>query len=298
MTQLSRRQFLQFAGIALASRYFNPLHWPHHLDNRPDENYGRALIAAAVHTHPADSAPLNARLWPDSIIPLHNTSGRWYRTDHGYVARTDIQPMTLNPLTAMTPVLPFWAEVAGSVAPVYQWCAANAPLITRIGHGGVAEITTQLPAHTQGGVWYGITDNAGTLIGWSQAVHWQPIPSETAPLHAVTLHIDQQRQQLTALHRQQAILQAPVATSRVLIPGQYDFRKQRPGALPLRLPDRENPVYAAPWQFSIGDHYTLSGVYWHNSFGQAMPGPAIQVTGLLARWLYHSLMDNVFVTIV
>ena len=33
--------------------------------------------------------------------------------------------------------------------------------------------------------------------------------------------------------------------------------------------------------------FTLMGIYWHNRFGDSLPGPDIQVTPLLARWLYE-----------
>lgn len=56
--------------------------------------------------------------------------------------------------------------------------------------------------------------------------------------------------------------------------------------------------HGVPWQIHIGADYNLNGVYWHNQFGAASPGPAVQVTPILARWLYQNMDDNGFVTIV
>ena len=296
MTQLSRRRFMQLAGITLAGGYLDLSQFWLRRPAAPADVYGRALVAAPVYAQPHTKAPAIRRLWPDSMVSLHALNGDWYRTNHGYIQRRDIQPVALYPVSPANMTPPFWAEVASPVAPVGQWCAADAPLITRIGHGGVAYVTDYLPADRQSGAWYGISDNAGQLLGWSQAVHWQPIPSTTTYAGHFALEIHQRRGQLRVLDGQRTVLQAPVSTGRTLTPGHYSIRQQQPGAPPIEIAGQT--LYAAPWQFSIGSLYTTSGVYWHNALGQSVPGPDAQFTALLARCLYHSLADNAFVTIV
>lgn len=299
MTQLSRRRFMQLAGITLAGGYFDLAQfWTRH-PAVPAEVYGRALVAASVYAQPRTEAPAISRLWPDSIVSLRALNGEWYRTEQGYVQRCDVQPVALYPVTPSSAVPPFWAEVASPVAPVGQWCAADAPPVTRIGHGGVAYVTGYLPGDSQNGAWYSISDNAGQFLGWSQAIHWQQIPSTASYGEPFALEIHQRRGQLRVLDGQRTVLQAPVSIGRTLAPGRYPLKRQQPGAPPVQIAGQAQMIYAAPWQFSIGSVYTASGVYWHNRLGQPIPGPDVQFTALLARWLYHhSLVDNAFVTVV
>lgn len=79
----------------------------------------------------------------------------------------------------------FWAEVAGPVAAVRQWCAADAPFVTRIGHGGVAQIIDYLSDKTTS--WYEIA--AGKRAScW--AGHRQFIGDESRPkIHLYRLSV-------------------------------------------------------------------------------------------------------------
>src|SRR5690554_8060943 len=68
---------------------------------------------------------------------------------------------------------PFWGEVIAPIAPIRQYCSADAPLVTRIGHGGVAQIVDYLPGEPHG--WYGIGNQNGQVAGWTQAIYWQAV---------------------------------------------------------------------------------------------------------------------------
>jgi hypothetical protein len=290
MTVFSRRQFLQLAGIALLgtqidpARFFTPLS-----QSLPPTHAARTLIPASVHRAP--NAQVTAHLWPDSVVSIHASEGHWYKLPQGYVVKTALQPMALyeTPPQIERPI--FWAEVAGPVAAVREWCAADAPLVTRIGHGGVMKVVDFLPGEPVS--WYGIAADDSNLLGWTPASHWRRAASENPNVTPYTLEIDQQHYKLTIYQGRAAVLHAPVSIGQCLTPGTYSFQRGQRSSIV------NSEFYGVPWQIRIGDDCNLNGVYWHNQFGTAVhEGPAIQVTPMLARWLYHHLGDNGFVTIV
>lgn len=274
MPQLSRRQFLKFAGIALAGSQLPDLHvWA---EPASDHVYGRALYAAPVYSQPESSAPMVRHLWPDNVLPLHDTSGAWYRVEEGYVERSALQPVNQRPSQAAPSQSPFWAEVVAPVAPVWQWCAVDAPLVTRIGHGGAAHVINRLPG------WYAVADDQDRLLGWSQALHWTPVqfqPSDT-PLEIVVVG-----DQMTAYRLSQPVASAPVSLGQPIPPGTYALEKGLIGGLCCHLPS-EGDYHGASWQLRFGDQFEITSAYWHNRFGQPVVGPSIQVTPVLGRWLY------------
>lgn len=278
----TRRQFLQLAGIAVIGSQLPPL-FNESLQETPSM-LGRALDAAAVYRRPSlDAAPVN-RLWPDSIVPILDQRGAWYRTPDGYIAREMLQPMKPVPPfeSAALPSEAFWAEAAGPVAPVRRYCAADAPLVTRIGHGGIVRVIDALP--DEPAPWYGVASDTGDLLGWTQAVHWRPAV-ESRPAGAVDIEIDVRAGRLTAWENGRAVLQAPFAAGQTLKPGSCVITGRLMGGA------RTGDFFGLPWRVAFGD-YALAGVYWHNRFGAAVPGPALQVTPLLAEWLYHSLQEG------
>ncbi|NWG16347.1 MAG: L,D-transpeptidase [Chloroflexi bacterium] len=277
----TRRQFLQLAGIAAIGSRLPSLFTQSLRDT--SSPVGRALDAAAVYRHPALEAAPVGQLWPDSIVPILGERGAWYQTPGGYVARDLLQPMKPAPpfQRAPLPSEPFWAEVAGPVAAVRRYCGADAPLVTRIGHGGVARVIDALP--DEPAPWYGIASDTGDLLGWTQAVHWRAV--ETPEAGAIDLEVDVRAGRLTAWEDGRAVLQAPCSTGQTIRPGVYSITGRLVGG--ARLDD----FFGLPWRVTFGD-YDLTGVYWHNRFGAAVPGPSLQVTPLLAEWLYHSLQEG------
>ncbi len=157
---LSRRSFLQLVGASLAATALRPT--SSLLAAANTEAYlGRAFSALPIYTtRNATAAPI-AHLWPDSVATILDRDDDWYQIAGGWVRRAGLQPML--PYAADTyrfvQAAPFWAEVAAPVAPVRAYCAADAPLVTRIGHGGVSQVIDTLPGEPNG--WYGIADQHG-----------------------------------------------------------------------------------------------------------------------------------------
>lgn len=289
MTIFSRRQFLRLAGIGLVGTQIDPVRLFHPApQNAPLAHMGRALATTPIYNAP--NAQVIAHLWPDSVAAIHASKGLWYKLPQGYVLKTALQPMALyeNPSPVERPI--FWAEVAGPVAAVRQWCAADAPFVTRIGHGGVAQVIDFIPDKLSS--WYGIANENGNLLGWTQAVHWRRVESENSDSSPLNLEIHQQRQSLTIYQDGIAALHTPISVGQPLAPGTYSLQRGQMGST------INKEFHGVPWQIRIGNHYELNGVYWHNQFGEALPGPAVQVMPILARWLYNHVNDNGFVTIV
>ena len=278
---LSRRQFLQAAGIAVAAA-----HLPRFtLSAAPsfETLYGRALAAAPLFAAPdAQRQPLR-HLWSDSVTPILETRGNWYRVEGGYTPRAMLQPLhTPAQRSAAAANAPFWGEVSGAVAVVRQWCAADAPLVTRVGHGGVMHISDRLTLGEKD--WYGVAESAGgELVGWTQAANWSPVTLDAA-LPSLTLAVDSNRQQLKVFEQDTLLLSAPVSVGQNLPTKRYPLNQQQ-------LATRSGEHFGAAWALSFGDGIMMTGAYWHNRFGMTgeAPEPAaapLEVTPMLARWLY------------
>lgn len=280
---LSRRQFLQAAGIAVAAAHLPRLSFSASAAPSFETLYGRALQAAPVYaTAQTNSLPLK-HLWSDTVTPILETRGHWYRLPDGYAPRAMLQPMVKTAERSETAAAtPFWGEVSSAAAVVRQWCAADAPLMTRIGHGGVLHISDKLTL--DGNDWYGVAEStSGDLIGWTQAANWSPVMADTV-LPALVLAINRQMQQLDVYEGDQHILSAPVSVWQNLPAGRYPIDEQQAAT-------RSGKYYGAAWVLAFGNELQLAGAYWHNRFGTASrgaenPGAALEVMPALAHWLY------------
>lgn len=281
---LSRRQFLQAAGIALTAAHLPRLNLTS-ANAAPalqfEALYGRALATVPVYAAPQADATLLSHLWSDTVMPILDSGDGWYRLPDGYARREGLQPLLEPTQTTLTDAKPpFWGEVTGAIAVIRSWCAATAPMVTRVGHGGVLFVADRL---TLDGIdWLGVANDAnGALIGWSQAAAWSPTAQDTLS-STLTLHIDRAAQRLTAYDAAQPVLTAPVAVLPTLTTGRFSIHERS-----LTLPsDRAG----TPWALRFGANQRLTGAYWHNRFGSAFAAQnansAVEVAPALARWLY------------
>jgi hypothetical protein len=281
----SRRQFLKLMGIALVSSRFS---FPFTQTKSDEYVYGRALSAVDVYRHRTTNNPLS-RLWPDSVTHILDLQDDWYQIPGGYVRREGLQPVLPYTLPTSISMLnqPVWGEVVAPVAPIYTYCTAYTPLITRIGQGGVALITDYLP-DPQGG-WYAIADDTGTLLGWSQAIYWQMAAAEAFGSGKQYVEVNLTTQRLTAWENERVILDTACSTDPTASPGIYQFQARKPGGIRLTINDSGSTLHGVPWIIQFDQNLALGGAYWHNRFGESQPGMAVQVTPLIARWLYSWL---------
>jgi hypothetical protein len=265
-----------------------------HLSTSPsiDFVHGRALTALPVYAAPSERADVKARLWPDTIVSIRHQNADWYALENGYAKRESLQPVVLKSEVASVPALPFWAEVGGAVAAIRQWCAADAPLVARIGHGGVAQVVDRLPGST---IWYGLADEDG-FLGWSQAAPWLPVSDTEDALTNTTLLVDTSARQIHVLEDEEEILDAPIALGADVQRGSHQLKMRRHSV--KSAVESASIAYGAPWQLDFGS-FALSGAYWHNKFGkpEVVPGSAVQVTPPVARWLFGHTGDDTIVVV-
>lgn len=279
--QLSRRRFLQLAGISLIGSAAG-------LTQAESRYYGRSFAATPVYAQPDPQAHIVTTLWPDTVMPIWESTAAWYQTDTGFVLREHMQPLGESESVIEASVStqpPFWAEVIAPVAPIYAHCALDAPLVDRIGYGGVMRISDWLPGPPD---WYAVSTAAGQLVGWSQALRWRSVALNPRPIKGLALSLDQGQQQLQVYNNAQPLLTAAYASPQALSSGEYMLRRAMPGD----VWDTGSGHYGAAWNFQLEDAGQLSGVYWHNRFGESVPGPMVQLPPVMARWLYAHLPES------
>jgi hypothetical protein len=289
--RVSRRTFLSLAGITLLGSRFLPSS-----SILPDltVQYARALGPLSVFETANTESPLKARLFPDSVVRVLNVEGNWSyihaeNIGYGCTSRRGLQPMLpyTQPSYITMPNRPFWTEAAAPVAAVRAWCAADAPLVTRIGHGGVLRVIDALPGDP---MWYGVESPAGTLLGWTQAKLWQAAPVELFNLNDHVLEINLNASEFTVHERNEPILRAPFSAGKTITTGTYTVSRRQIGGYCFNDVDRT--YYGVPWMIMFGDDYELAGIYWHHDFGTAKPGLTAQISPLVARWLYYRLPEG------
>jgi hypothetical protein len=322
---LTRRSFLHVLGVSAAAGTLT--HMGITLAESPAPQIGRTLRLAKVFPYPDGIS--HSHILPDQIVTIHSASESWYQIPQGYVPRGDIQPMQPFAPHPFHPfIAPYWAEVVGPIATVRIYCAADAPLVTRIGHGGVVQIVDALPGEPHG--WYQLADQDGAVLGWSQAPAWQPIhPLQSSSQPGTSPHTAQiesfnssysprpegEGQGVRAListysaetqvriHREGWLTVHPPQAEEVHIPFSAGVTVQ-PGAYTVDHQQigggyaAEQRLAGVGWQTRFGADYRIVGAYWHNAFGTPQPGAAVQLPPLLARWVYHLLPSGVTVTVV
>jgi hypothetical protein len=279
---LSRRQFLQAAGIAVAAAHLPRLEPLPTAAPSFDAVYGRALVTTPIYAAPNTAAPLIKQLWSDTVVTIDEIDGDWYRLRRGYARRENIQPMNAPAqVSEITATPPFWGEVSSAIAVVRAWCSAAAPILARVGHGGVLRVIDSLSGGGSDSInWYGVAaDEASDLLGWVIAAVILPVQVDEA-IPTLSLIVQTEQQRMDVYEANHLLLSAPISTGRDLPAGSYLITARC--ANDLQVSDH----LGAPWALTFADGHTLSGAYWHNRFGTAVPGAAIQVAPLLAKWLY------------
>jgi hypothetical protein len=284
---LSRRGFLQAAGISLAaSRWgaFSPL----------------ATLAAGAPFKGRVLEPISMggqALWPDSVVTILDADSARYRLERGWVLQSTLQPMSVDQsaFDGTWPSTAFDAEVSAPLAVVYVCADAASNPIARIGHGGVLTVVQHLPDEAGNICWLGV-QTTGSMLGWTQAAHWQPALSRPSSANVDTIRIDHARQRLTALSGDDVLLATAISTSpdRHFEPLQSIIDRWLP-----HLDHSQPAEYSGiPWALTSASGHTMAGAYWHNRFGTPQPGPDIQLPPAVAKWLYLSVTPDVTLEIM
>ncbi len=285
-SMLSRRDFLRLAGISLLATQFpfvasSAAHKP---------MYARALYVVAIQSAPSTDATLVRRLWPNSLLEIEGVESGWYRLADGFVPVESVQPMhpfipgvTQPVLETGTPI-----SVSGPSAAVREWCAADAPLVTHIGHGGAAYVADYLPDDHS--AWYAISDDDDRALGWTQAVMWASTPATDVPSISHNLVIDRQNNQAIVYADQQKVLQSACSVGDQVNAGVYPL-------IGRQFASRQGSRYGVPHSL-YADGFSVYGAYWHNRFGKSHAGTSIEFPTLTANALYQLLDEKSHILVV
>ncbi|MBE2182905.1 MAG: hypothetical protein IAE89_05735 [Anaerolineae bacterium] len=285
---ISRRSFLQVAGISTYGLSSAPLlnALTPFLTPTADEQeatFGRVLFPTPVTD---DIGIVISSLIPDTVVQITSDSEATYTLHQGIVNRSVVQPMADFGAESFVPDAVCPVEVIAPAAAIRQWCAPTAPMLSRVGHGGVLHAIDSLVV--QNVRWLGVASGPGApLIGWTEAARWRETTAHSDGLQfADTIEIDRHARKLNVYGAGALLWGAGVTISRSLAKGQY------------RLDDRvissestAQSMIGIPWS-QIFDGYTLSGAYWHNEFGleaqSPVNGAAIQILPAASRWLFRN----------
>jgi len=289
---ISRRQFLQVAGISvygLSSAQMADvlgLVLPASAVSQ-EAAFGRLLYPASVTD---DLGIVISSLIPDTVVQIISSSAAAYTLNQGIVSRSAIQPMADFGAASFVPDIPCPVEVIAPAAAVRQWCEPSAPLISRVGHGGVLHMVDSL--EVGGARWLGVaSDSNAPLMGWTEAVRWREAASRSEEFSlADTLHLNRHTQQLSVFDGDRLLWGASAAVSQAMPAGTYPLDgRMVSSALP------EAGLMGTPWIHNFSG-YSLSGAYWHNQFGldagRSVVGAPIQLQPSAARWIYRHFRSN------
>lgn len=294
MLSISRRTFLALSGAVGAAAAAPGLF---HTGARAAQGplnapvLGRALRAVPVRQYPAADAPVLRHLWPDSVTPLRARQGAWFHLPEGWAAVTDLQPVAAYDPDAAAPVnaLPAWLGVIAPLAVVRAWAAGEAPIVARVGYGGVLCAVDRL-VDDAGRLWYGVAPAPDAPpLGWTAAQMWAVADVAVAPAESGrTLRLDAARKQLSAWQDGRAVLRVPAVAPAV--PGSM-------GMITSRQPTTFDLPVGAAWVLA-GEGVVMYGAHWHHDFGRVNYGDAWQVAPWAARWLYGWLPSEARVDVI
>lgn len=295
MTRLSRRQFLGLLGISAAGVALHPVS---NLITAADPfpalpttpMLGRPFAPVRVMSAPNTANSIMRVLWPDTVVPIEDEIDGWLRIGGrmpGYVPVTSIQPVVSTPARPLEATsLPFPVWVVAPVASIGAWCAADAPTVTHIGHGGTAWVVERLIVN--GEPWYALAHDAVTTnaMGWSRAAGWHPYAPVTSPQPGLEIDLHRAERRLDVHTAGGFVFSTPITCGGMLNAGRYSLQR---GAYASTCDDAETRC-GVPFALHFG-HHMLHGAYWHNDFGSriARAGNDIHIAPHAARWLYEAV---------
>ena len=277
---LSRREFLQIFGITVAGVTVTGIPFAQVLADPPtlpEIIRGRVL-------HPVTTTQ-GENIWADTLVNITGRTADIFHTDIGDLPTTAVQPIFADTASTIPESIPFNGRVSGAVGVIRAYCDPNAPLVTRIGHGGVMRITDTIH-YPQTGAWYQVSDMDGDALGWTQAAHWSVVSAKR--LSAIHITLDRAAHTLMLADGTTTAVNLPGG----LPPGETTAHKVTVGGVRHHADDAH--YHGVPYLFQLENGARLHGIYWHNTFGDT--SSQIEVNTLVAGVLWGA--DDIHVTII
>ncbi len=322
---LSRRDFLKFSSMALATGPMRPLlAEPPGRIFRPSDAVGTVRVAVSevkIYDEPSYQSNEVRTLGRDELIFVYDKlvsplgpdfNPYWYRLDDGYVHTAYLQPVetvindAVYGLKEGGQVGEITVPVTQSMRytktygwqPVYRLYYQSLHWITNIGFG-----PNKIP-------WYEITDDLLKVTYNVPAKHVRLVPeSEMTPIGAEVpledkwIFINIKHQSLTAFEGGEVVLHTEVSTG---IPGlvstneidtatprgafnvgnKMPVRHMGDGALTDDIEAYELP--GVPWvSYFVETGVAFHGTYWHDNYGNEMSHGCVNMRPEEAKWLWR-----------
>lgn len=287
--QISRRSFLHITGASLLSAGLFSDNLLHAAPAALEPVVGRVL--APVPVLMADGRVLR-HLWPDSMVRIAGTAGDHYRLSGGKVLRRMVQPMlAYRPEAALVPeAMPAPVTVVAPVAPIRAWAALDAPLVARVGYGGVLLAVDALSDDT--GMWYAVCEAtaADTIIGWTPGHRWSAVATGKTPaVRDSQLLLDCTGYTVSLQSHGQTVARFPAAVGPDVVSGQWTIEQRSAGGM---VAGQHGAAWRLGWLGGV-----LYGAHWHHDQGGPGDDEGWGVAPWAARWLYQRVTAGMQVVI-
>ncbi len=312
-TSLSRRDFLKFSSLGLASLVAAPK-WQ--LRALLSNQQGR-VIYDTIHTYdiPSFSGKITRQFWVDTIIPITKaTIGDiepdynrvWYQIGNdGYAHSGGVQPVKTLPQEPIAEI-PEGGQLAEISVP-YTDARWKADLDRAAAYRFYYETThwvTGLIYDEKGNPWYRILDDKWDLTFYTQAQHLRLIPN--SELQTISPHVPAEAKRLEVRTGDQIVIAyewdrpvymvrtatgAEFSNGRFYTPAgrHYTFHKRPSRHMAAgNLAHNGYDLPGVPWICYITEKgVAFHGTYWHNDFGRPRSHGCINLTPQAAKWIYR-----------
>jgi len=317
--EISRRDFLKFASLSMASIYFPQLKYQ---IEYPVEQQGRVIYPTIpILDEPSLNSKKIKEYWKDLVLPITEvTIGDiepsynriWYRIgEEGYTHSGGIQPVRtqLNQPTSEIPETGCLAEVTVPFTDAF-W---EPGLRNKFAYRFYYETThwiTNIVQDAHGDNWYVILDDKWEYEFFVPSKHLRIVPdTEFAPLspdvHPAAKHIEVNisDQLVIAYEWDRPVFMTRVATgvalsnNRYLTPIGSHLTFQKRPSRHMAAGNLANPSYdlpGVPWNSYITQNgIAFHGTYWHNDFGKPRSHGCLNLTAKAAKWIYRWTIPEV-----
>ncbi len=318
MANLNRRGFLQFAGAALATPFFDP--------DPPDEfKLGRPIGLGRVtdretwaYTDPKPGAAKEKSFPRDTVLKIYDSISDesllphnpvWSLTPFGWVHAWSLQPVAYQPNRPVrdVPENGIWAQVSVPYVEMRSKPDDAARVLYRLYYSGVHLVIARVQ-DARGRSWYQLKDDqAPGRLEYVRAEGLRRIrPTEMTPISPgvedKAIKVSIRDQMLYAYENGSLVFSTICATGAA-------FTVEGLGVVDFRTPYGQHTVVRKrPSRHMIGftgrsDAYDLPGVpfctyfttagaavhgaYWHNDFGHPRSHGCVNVLPEAAQWVYR-----------
>lgn len=315
---LSRREFLQLAGLGLVSLYVPQKIDPSKLTNDlfPSNLQGRVTdISINIYKTPSfDDQTINI-FWRDIVLPItgimisddENAYNRvWYQVNgNGYAYSGSIQPVRteLNIPPQKLPKKINLAEVTVPFTDARDYPISSSPVVYRF-YFETTHWVDELVIDKEENTWYRVIDDKFESHHYVSASHMRLIPdpelsrlSPQVPEDQKRIEVHLGRQLVIAYEADQPVFMTRASTGGSFNKGIFatplgrhiTFHK-RPSAHMAagNLASNGFDLPGVPWVSYITESgVAFHGTFWHNDFGKPRSHGCINIPSKAAKWIYR-----------